>query len=149
MSDDVLSSIQIRRRKGSEVAELVDALYAAHGSSAKARPDDLFFLAFFNDDLIGCVRFCIEENVPLLRTMRIADSWKRKKIGLALLKDFAAYLDSEKISNVFCLPYSHLPGFYGNIGFEMVSEKETPLFLLERLKGYKAKGLDCLIMRRR
>lgn len=115
---------------------------------AKARLDDIFFLAMMDETLIGCVRYCIENNTPMLRTMRVDTNHQRRGVGLALLASFAAYLDDRNIRNVFCLPYSHLEAFYGRIGFGRVHQNSAPRFLQERLRGYDPTGTHYLCMKR-
>jgi N-acetylglutamate synthase-like GNAT family acetyltransferase len=140
--------MKIDIRAGDRVRDLVDAFYERNGSSARARPDDIFLLAMMDETLIGCVRYCIENNTPMLRTMRVDTNHQRRGVGLALLAGFAEYLDGRNIRNVFCLPYSHLEEFYGRIGFVRVSLNSTPPFLQERLHGYDPTGTHYLCMKR-
>jgi N-acetylglutamate synthase-like GNAT family acetyltransferase len=133
---------------GDDIRDLVDAFYERNGSVARARPDDVFFLAMKGDTLIGCVRYCVENDTPMLRTMRVDASYQRRGVGLALLASFAAYLDERNIRRVFCLPYSHLERFYGRIGFVRVPMHEVPRFLQERLHEYDPTGIRYVCMSR-
>jgi N-acetylglutamate synthase-like GNAT family acetyltransferase len=141
-------SIRIEMKNGPEVRTLVDPFYAIHGSRGSARDADVFFLAMEKDRLTGCVRYCVEQQTPLLRTMMIDQKLRRKGIGLMLLEKFAAYLDQNNIHNVFCLPYAHLEAFYGTIGFHRVDTDEIPAFLLERMGVYEEGGSRNICMRR-
>lgn len=126
----------------------LDAFYKAHGSPSTARPGDLFFIAYADNEIVGCVRYCVEFDTAMLRTMRVANSFQKQGIGSLLLKTFAKYLDQNKIKNVFCLPYTHLEKFYGSVGFELAPEKTVPEFLIQRSLEYKNRGTVTLYMRR-
>lgn len=141
-------TIKIKIKPGSEVSQLVDAFCLKNGSQGKARDTDLFFLAYQNENLVGCVRFCWEENTAMLRTMMVDESVRQQRIGSALLAAFENYLVENKIKNTYCIPYSHLDKFYGKIGFQIIPEEKVPPFLIERLQTYRAKGKTFFCMRR-
>lgn len=140
--------ITIERRSGHEAKALVDPFYLKNGSKGTARPDDLFILAFIGESPVGCVRYCVEEHIPMLRTMMIAVEFRGKGLGRRILREFALFLDENQVKNVHCLPYAHLEDFYGAIGFQKLSEFEIPPFLKERLETYRLSGKKYLCMRR-
>jgi N-acetylglutamate synthase-like GNAT family acetyltransferase len=143
-----LANIEITLRWGREVAQVVDSFYESNGSPGRARPDDLLFLAIAGETLVGCVRYCVEDETPMLRTMQVHRDYRRQGIGLSLLNRFAQYLDAQGDRNVYCLPYPHLENFYGRIGFVRVSPDHAPEFLQERLRTYDPTGTRYLCMRR-
>ena len=51
----------------------------------------------------------------------------------------------------FCIPYAHLDGFYGQIGFEAVPPDDLPPHLARRLAQYRAErpGVAVIAMRRK
>ena len=134
--------LEIQIHRGDTVKELVDAFYKKNGHQGQARPDDLFFLAFRNSEIMGCVRFCEEEGTAMLRTMMIDEPSRRQKIGHQLLLNFEHYLTENKIKNTYCIPYSHLEDFYGLIGFNRVSDLDLPVFLQQRIADYRAKAIE-------
>ena len=142
MNKSIEHEIEIKIHRGDSVKELVDAFYRKNGSQGQARPDDLFFLAYKNSEIIGCVRFCEEEGTAMLRTMMIDETLRRQKIGHKLLLAFENYLNEKGVKNTLCIPYSHLEHFYGLAGFRAIAEKELPLFLQSRLVGYRSKALE-------
>lgn len=142
------SNIDIRIKLGSQVDKLVNDFYSKNRSSGTARAEDVFFLAYQDSTLVGCVRFCLENNTALLRTMMIDPSIRRKKIGSQLLQAFDHYLNENKISEIYCIPYDHLRDFYGQIGFKTADENTIPLFLQERLAQYRKKDMKVLCMKR-
>ena len=139
---------EIKSKTGDAVKEIVDPFYQKHESTGKARDTDLFFLAFEKDQLVGCVRFCIEENTPLLRTMMVDEQFRKQKIGSRLLVAFENYLIDNEIKNTYCIPYAHLEKFYGQIGFKRLTDEEMPKFLLERLQKYRSQGKAYFCMKR-
>ena len=97
----------------------------------------------FDERIIGAVRICSENGETVLRGMQVEPAWRRKSIGLLILKFLAHHLNMD---GCYCLPYKHLKGFYASIGFEEVSEDKAPEFLAQRLNSYLNRGLQVMIM---
>lgn len=129
--------LKIKTMSGAEARPFVDSLYERNGKKHRARDADIFFVAFDGDQAVGTVRFCVENGAALLRSMQVDQGYQRKGIGIKLLEQFEAYLKDKKIRSVFCLPYAHLEGFYGQIGFRHIRAAEAPEFLHERMLQYK------------
>ena len=137
------SSVEIRKQIGPESALVVDPFYSSQGARHEARETDLFFVASRGPEVLGTVRFCEEFGTPLLRSMMVAESDRRAGVGRLLLNAFENHLKSLGDPETFCLPYAHLVGFYGLIGFELVvDESLIPQFLQDRLIEYRAKHAD-------
>lgn len=139
--------LRVEKRLGAEVKCVVDPFYEQGGAGTRARSDDLFFLAWEGEELIGSVRYCEEEGHPLLRGMLIREDKRGQKIGANLLVAFSGYLDGQNIRQVFCLPYDYLEKFYGAAGFRPAKSKEIPSFLAERMEQYnqKPKKVICMV----
>lgn len=137
MNFNASMKLEIKIIPGAEAAGLVNSFYQEHGSKAVARDVDTFFVAFNGADVVGAVRFCVENDTPLLRTMMIHKDYRRQKIGQLLLAAFKEYLEKNQVRDTYCLPYAHLLEFYGSIGFKLIEEKKAPLFLQERLLQYR------------
>lgn len=131
--------IAIRRLTGKPGIKLVVPFYEEHSKRPSLSEEDLFFVAQKDDQVFGCFRFCFEENTAVLRSMVIHSEYRRHGIGTALLRNFEAYLNERKIRSTYCLPYTHLEGFYGQIGFQLIAESKTPFFLQSRLAEYRKK----------
>lgn len=141
--------IEIKIIPGSEAVSLVNPFYVSQSGKPVARETDLFFVAFKNSEIVGSVRFCEEENTPMLRSMVIHADHRRNRIGQCLLQTFEKYLNDNKIKNTFCLPYGHLGEFYGSIGFKIVADENTaPQFLQDRLTEYRKKPEIFMCMKR-
>jgi N-acetylglutamate synthase-like GNAT family acetyltransferase len=139
---------QIRILPGAEARPLVDPLYEKNGGKACARNTDLFFIAMDGPTALACVRFCVENGTPMLRTMMVDSGIRRRKIGSHLLREFTSYTDAHGIRGVYCLPYAHLDRFYGSAGFQLVPIPDAPPFLQERMRAYDPSGTAYLVMRR-
>lgn len=131
--------IEIKVIPGTEAASLVNPFYLSQSGKALARDFDLFFIAFKNAEVVGAVRYCEEENVPMLRSMMVREDQRGNGIGQHLLRAFEKHLVDNQIKNTFCLPYGHLGKFYGLIGFKVIAEENAPQFLQERLREYRKK----------
>lgn len=143
-----VDSVKVELLPGMVARFLVDPLYEAGGAKARARNDDLFFLALLEKQPLGCVRFCVEEKTPLLRSMMVAEAYRGRGVGEKLLAAFRAFLDREGVRDTFCLPYAHLESLYGKIGFVKVDAAETPPFLLLRLAEYNRGEKRMICMKR-
>ncbi|MGZ3711168.1 MAG: GNAT family N-acetyltransferase [Bdellovibrionota bacterium] len=139
--------VRIAQKLGSEVKEQVDQFYEKNGGGTRARNNDLFFLLFMKEQLAGTVRFCVEENTPMLRSMMIREACRGQGLGTKLLGAFVAYLDENKIRDVYCIPYDYLEKFYGAVGFRKAEVNEIPPFLEKRLGEYnlKPKKFICML----
>ncbi|MFL5785173.1 MAG: GNAT family N-acetyltransferase [Bacteriovoracaceae bacterium] len=126
----------------------IEAFYEAEGRNIEVRGSDLFFIAYSGKSILGCVRFCIEHDVPMLRTMRVAQDFQRQDVGSELLRRFVLHLNDQDIHNTYCLPYSQLEKFYGSMGFKKISAEETPEFLRARISENAKKGNELICMRR-
>ncbi|MBK7961753.1 MAG: GNAT family N-acetyltransferase [Bdellovibrionales bacterium] len=47
-------------------------------------------------EVLGCVRFCVEEGLPLLRSMVVDSPVQGRGIGNKLLRSFEEYLQTKK-----------------------------------------------------
>ena len=128
--------MEVKTLIGYSARESVDSFYEVNQKPHKARDSDIFFIAYDMDKIIGTVRFCVEENVPLLRSMLISESYRRRGVGQLLLREFESYLIKMNISKSFCIAYSHLEHFYGLIGFKKIIPSDAPNFLHERFSSY-------------
>jgi predicted N-acetyltransferase YhbS len=128
----------------SELARL-RAFYAEAGYGGGVRDADLAFAATIDGRVVGAVRLCEEAGVIVLRGMHVDPAFQHQGIGRALLAQCVPWLDR---GEAFCLPYDHLAGFYGKVGFTPAPLKTLPRFLTERLEGYLLKGQRVLTMRR-
>ena len=80
-----------------------------------------------------------------MRGMYVAPRHRRLGIGRLLLTALQPHLPPEPC---YCLPFSHLGDFYGEVGFEQVAHTELPMHLRQRAEGYLDRGLDIIAMRR-
>ena len=120
-------------------------VYAALGYRRTIDPADTVWLAETAEEAVGIVRVAAEQGTPVLRGMRIAEHARRQRLGSRMLQAIAEWLGDREC---YCVPYPHLAGFYGQIGFAELEPAAAPLFLAKRLADYGRSGEDVILMRR-
>jgi N-acetylglutamate synthase-like GNAT family acetyltransferase len=138
--------IEVRRAMAQDISRVVN-FYAERRYGGGIRPEDAVLLAERDGELVGIVRLAAEEGVVVLRGMHVHPRFQRQGIGERLLATVAQELDGK---GCFCIPYAHLVGFYGGIGFHVIEAAKAPTFLRLRLERYqnRGNGKEYLIMRR-
>jgi predicted N-acetyltransferase YhbS len=121
------------------------SLYESLGYRQGIAPDDTVWIAEATGEPIGIVRIAPEFGVLVLRGMRVAKPWRRRGLGTQMLRILAEWLAGR---DCYCVPYSHLPNFYGQIGFKEITPESAPPFLAARLDHYKQRGLKVILMAR-
>jgi GNAT superfamily N-acetyltransferase len=139
-----MTDITIRVARPEEYARIRET-YEAWGYGGGVQPEDVVYLAEAGGELAGVVRRTHEHGVTMLRGMQVAPEWRGRGVGRRLLNALVADLGGEEC---FCVPYTHLTGFYGAAGFVEIAEEYAPPFLRPRLAGYLTRGLSVLVMRR-
>jgi GNAT superfamily N-acetyltransferase len=134
--------IAIRIARFDDIGRIA-AAYSEWGCGGGIDPNDTAWLAELADELIGVVRVAPEHGTFVLRGMRIAGQWRRLGIGARMLTAVASWLNGRKC---YCVPYTHLVHFYGQIWFVEVATAAAPAFLRSRVTEYKSRSLDVLIM---
>lgn len=132
----------IRIAAAHEYADLRHA-YGRWGYDGGILADDRVYVAEERGAYVGIVRRTREEGVTMLRGMQVAPECQRRGIGRKLLTAFSGDLGAEAC---YCIPYDHLTGFYGLVGFAPVAESDAPEFLRARLETYRSQGLRVLVM---
>jgi predicted N-acetyltransferase YhbS len=77
--------------------------------------------------------------------VRVRPDAQRRGLGRLLRRRFVTMLADADCS---CLPYAHLVGFYGEIGFEPVPPDALPAHLAARLAAYRRERPNVIAMRR-
>ncbi|HYR11848.1 MAG TPA: GNAT family N-acetyltransferase, partial [Longimicrobium sp.] len=108
-----MTDITIRVARPEEYARVRET-YEAWGYGGGVQPEDVVYLAEAGGELAGVVRRTHEHEVTMLRGMQVAPEWRGRGVGRRLLNALVADLGDEEC---FCVPYTHLTGFYGAAGF--------------------------------
>ncbi len=140
-----VSDTQIRIARPGEYSRIL-AVYAALGYGRMIDPADTVWLAETVEEAVGIVRVAAEQGTLVLRGMRVAEYARRQRLGTRMLHAIAEWLRDREC---YCVPYPHLVGFYGQIGFAVIEPAAAPMFLAERLANYQRSGEDVILMRRR
>ena len=123
----------------------VQAFYTTVGYGCGALPGDRLLVARADQSIIAAVRLCTENGTLVLRGMYVAEERQGQGIGSRLLEAMAKVIGA---AECWCLPYSHLTGFYSRIGFCLYEGEEAPPFLTERWRRYVDSGQKVVIMKR-
>ena len=139
-------SIEVRRAIAKDTSRALN-FYTERQYAGGIGPEDAVLFAERDGELVGIVRLAEEEGVVVLRGMQVHPKFQRQGIGKRLFAAVAQELDDR---DCFCIPYAHLVGFYGEIGFHVIEPAEAPAFLRLRLEKYQNRGdgKEYLIMRR-
>ena len=124
---------------------LILAMYEKWNYKSALGNDDTIWIAEIAAEPIGVVRVASESETLVLRGMRVAAQWQRQGIGSQMLGAVAIWLGDREC---YCVPYVHLVGFYGSIGFVEVAPSHAPSFLAERVASYRRGALNVTLMRR-
>ncbi|AOY00081.1 GNAT family N-acetyltransferase [Jeongeupia sp. USM3] len=115
-----------------------------YGGDAIAAADRVL-LARNGAGIVGVVRLSPLDDDWCLRGMQIHPAQQRSGLGTAMLHTLVTMMDRP----CYCLPYAHLEGFYGQIGFTRIAADTMPTTLAERYAGYLVRGLNIVGMLRR
>lgn len=145
MGDDFVRMVVIRVAQPQDF-ECINAFYRLDGYDSPIDPEDVIVLAEDRNQLCGAVRLLAEEDVLVLRGMRVAMPFQRQGIGTKMLEAVGHLLGSREC---YCIPYPYLRDFYAQIGFQEIEPSLAPDFLAKRLALYRQQlGLNVIIMRR-
>jgi GNAT superfamily N-acetyltransferase len=138
------ASITVRRAVAGDRAR-VDVFCRERGYQGFVSPEALVVVAESGADLVGIGRVQVEDEVLVLRGMRVDAPYRHRGVGTRLLELLAAGIESRVC---YCIPYSHLAGFYQHAGFVEQDPATAPVFLQLRLKEYRKAGNDVILMLR-
>ena len=136
--------MEIHRAKASEIDDLA-TFYRMTGHRGSIAPADRVVYATEKDKIIGAGRLSEEEGILVLRGMRVLEDHRGRGVGRAILDTL---VDESCRNECYCLPYGDLQLFYAAKGFDKIAPSEAPHFLRERLKDYRGRGLDVILMRK-
>jgi N-acetylglutamate synthase-like GNAT family acetyltransferase len=139
------TALQIKVATGGKLLAAA-RFYESVGYKVPIQASDRVVVVEDADLVIGVARIANEERVLILRGMQVSESYQRRGIGSLILAELDRLIGRREC---WCLPYTHLDGFYSRIKFEQVDPDTAPPFLRERYDSYIAAGYDNIIMRRR
>jgi len=123
----------------------VQSFYLRVGYSGGANPNDRIIIATQAGSIVAAAKLSSEVTTLVLRGMYVAESLRGTGVGTLLLGRISAEIG---MLACWCIPYTHLEGFYSRIGFRICDNGEIPGFLVTRKKQYISAGHDVSIMKR-
>jgi GNAT superfamily N-acetyltransferase len=136
--------MDIHSAKASEISNLA-TFYLITDYGGLVAPSDRVVYATVEEKIIGAGRLSEEEGVLVLRGMRILKEHRGRGVGKAILGSLISEMGSREC---YCIPSSYLRHFYASKGFDEIKPSGAPSFLRNRLKDYRARGLDVILMRK-
>lgn len=123
---------------------LVQKLYKQHYPSAKAKKDELIFVAYCHNELCAVVRFKKIDKWRLLTGMLVIPSYRGRGVAHLLIQKC-----NELILNNhdYCFAFEHLVPFYGQHGFSIVEHKDLPNPLGHLFERYCNSGKRLIAMK--
>lgn len=124
---------------------IVEAFYCETAYYGGLTAADTVIVAESDGELVGAVRLCVEEDVLVLRGMRVRENFRRQGVGTQILAAVDRFVGERQC---YCIAHRHLRSFYGQIGFNEIQLNTAPTFLQQRLAKYTEQGLVVIIMAR-
>jgi len=123
---------------------LVQKLYKQFYPSAKAKKDELIFVAYCQNELSGVVRFRPVDKFRLLTGMLVAPDYRGHGIGHALMQ----YSKQQVLTQGdYCFAYQHLAEFYSQHGFTSIPAEALPPALRQLFSRYTSAGKKLISMK--
>lgn len=123
----------------------VEALYESMGYRGRVHDSDRVLVADDGGDVVGVVRLCEEHGELVLRGMYIRPHYQRGGLGSEMLQRLTPRIGSRRCC---CVPFTHLMGFYGKVGFRAADLEKAPGFLRDRIASYRRAGMEVTLMMR-
>ncbi len=137
--------MDIHSAKASEIGNLATFYRITDYGGSVALADRVVY-ATEEERIIGAGRLSEEEGVLVLRGMRVLKEHRGRGVGKAILDSLVIEGSSR---DCYSIPYSYLRHFYAAKGFDKIKPSEAPDFLRDRLRDYRARGLDVILMRKK
>ena len=123
----------------------VETFYRERKYRGVVSPEATVVVAERGPGLIGVGRVQLEDGLLVLRGMRVDPPFQRLGVGTRILDRLVGEIGDRRC---YCIPYTHLRGFYRRAGFVEVDPDAAPSFLRDRVRDYRATGLDVILIRK-
>ena len=123
----------------------VQSFYTSVRYGGGVHPNDRLLVSRVEKSIVAAVRLCTEGGTLVLRGMYVAEGRRGQGIGARILESISDVIGS---SECWCIPYTHLTGFYSRIGFHMCEGEAIPPFPAERWERYTGSGQKVVVMKR-
>ena len=115
----------------------------ARGFLPSVEDDGMILAALVGERVVGAVRLVPEYGSLTLRTLKVAEEYRGRRLGARLLHHLLPHMEGRK---VYCLAYPWLDRFYGEFGFAPIESDELPEGLRARYEAFQdEKGCLALV----
>jgi N-acetylglutamate synthase-like GNAT family acetyltransferase len=105
--------------------------------------DGMVLAALVDERIVAAVRLVPEFGSLTLRTLKVAEECRGRRLGARLLHHLLPHMEGQK---VYCLAYPWLDRFYGEFGFVSVEPQRLPEGLRRRYEAFQdEKGCLALV----
>ncbi|MDH5426126.1 MAG: hypothetical protein OEY29_14150 [Gammaproteobacteria bacterium] len=129
------------------ILPLVKRFFHSQGMRSQAAKADQVVIArdtsAANSPIIAALRLCPLDNSWLLRSMSVAEKYRRQRIGLYMLDQIRENLKAKKC---YCFPYAHLESFYSQGEFKIIDAQDASDEIQQLYRQYLDSGKGILIM---
>lgn len=126
---------------------LVNRFYKSCRYSAKAGRGERVFVLRSDGQITAALRLSPKpDGFYFLRSMCVAPARRGQGFGSRLLQEILPELDR---LDCYCFPFSHLQGFYAQVGFQLAAEASVADFIRDPFRRYRQQGRNIIIMCRR
>lgn len=127
-----------------QMLPLVQKLYKQHYKLAKAKSNELIYVAYYQSKLCGAVRLRTLNDNRLLTGMLVVPEFRALGIGHLILE----YCRIETLGiNDYCFAYHHLQPLYEQHGFVALKPANLPISLKQLFDRYSQSGKRLIPMR--
>ncbi|MFC5078998.1 hypothetical protein VTH8203_04683 [Vibrio thalassae] len=119
-------------------------LYKAHYPAGKPKSDERILTLSQNNSLCALVRFRTIEQYRLMTGMLVLPDSRQQGIGHYFMTQLQ---QNELTNNDYCFALQHLQAFYGQHGFEVISQEALPNSLKQLFSRYIQSGKALAAMR--
>ncbi|MDP2560480.1 GNAT family N-acetyltransferase [Psychrobium sp. 1_MG-2023] len=120
---------------------LANKFYASEKARAKARNNELIWVAKFQHTIVACAKLSPVDNHWLLTGVHVCSAYRQQGIAQRLI---TLLCQEQPIIYTFAL--SHLASFYQHLGFQHIKPQQLPCELAQRFNAYLKQGRKIIVM---
>lgn len=127
-----------------DVVELAKLFYSSlkYNYSPNGKQDIIIIGKNGGSSVVSATRLCEENGVAVLRGVQVRPGWQGVGIGTEMVTLVIHLAQCNGNDRLWCIPYAHLESYYNKFGFQGVVEGLAPMFLQDRIAGYRSQNPD-------
>ncbi|WP_396588946.1 GNAT family N-acetyltransferase [Bermanella sp. R86510] len=114
----------------------VNKFYRSQKHKGSASGNDIVYVAYNEDELVGAVRLVPYDNYYWLRGLYIASVLRNQGIGHTLMMHASEHTRWP----IYCFPYKHLINFYRQVDYVQLAPEQLPNALQQLYQRHQQKS---------